>query len=186
MIKIVRFFILFLYYFIIKNLPETNNRFIKWPAKIRYFVAKQLFDKVGDRLTMEKGANFGTGKGISVGSFSGIGLNAYIRGPLKIGDNVLMGPDCIILTSNHNYASLDKPIRQQGSSVQPVHIGNDVWIGTRVIILPGVTIGDGAIIAAGSVVTKNIPPYTVVGGVPARVIKERVKLSVPIVNGFQI
>lgn len=81
---------LFLYYFIIKNLPETNNRFIKWLAKLRYFVAKQLLDKGSDRLTMGKGANFGTGKGISIGSFSGIGLNAYIRGPLKIGDNVLM------------------------------------------------------------------------------------------------
>lgn len=102
-----------------------------------------------------------------------VGLNAYIRGPLKIGSNVLMGPECVILTTNHNFNRRNVPIRLQGSTTKPIIIGNDVWIGQRVMIMPGVEIGDGAIIAAGAVVSKNVAPYTIVGGIPAKLIKQR-------------
>ena len=102
-----------------------------------------------------------------------IGLKAYIRGPLKIGRDVLMGPECVILTTNHNFSKRESPIRLQGSTSKPVLIGDDVWIGQRVMIMPGVNIGNGAIIGAGAVVTKDVPPYTIVGGAPAKVIKSR-------------
>lgn len=171
--KFYKIFILILYYCFVIHLPETNNRYITFPLRVRAYCAKILFDRIGKRLTLEKGANFGTGKGISIGDFSGIGMNCYIRGPLTIGDNVMMGPDVVILTSSHNFERTDIPVRLQGDSQEPVSIGNDVWIGQRVIILPGVTIGDGVIIGAGAVVTKDIPPYTIIGGVPAKIIKDR-------------
>lgn len=94
-------------------------------------------------------------------------------GGITIGDYFLMGYEGIILTSMHNYADLTIPIKKQGSTKGPVIIGNDVWVGTRVIIMPGVTIGDGAIIGSGAVVTKDVAPYTIVGGVPAKVIGHR-------------
>ena len=86
----------------------------------------------------------------------------------------MMGPQCYIYTQNHEYSSIDKPMRLQGpQEIRPVSIGNDVWIGSRVTILPGVNIGDGAIIAAGAVVTKDVPSYAIVGGVPAKLLRMR-------------
>jgi maltose O-acetyltransferase len=91
-----------------------------------------------------------------------------------MGDNVMMGPDVIILTGNHVYDSRLLPMRLQGGSEdKPVVINDDVWIGARVIILPGVHIGRGAILGAGAVVTENVPEYAIVAGNPARVIKQR-------------
>ena len=86
----------------------------------------------------------------------------------------MMGPDVIIPTSEHNHTRTDITIRSQGSlPTKGVEIGNDVWIGTRVIILPGVKIGDSSIIGAGAVVTKDVPSYTIVGGNPAKILKYR-------------
>lgn len=100
-------------------------------------------------------------------------MNCLVHGPLVIGNNVMMGPDVVILTHSHNIDRVDVPMGQQGSWVRKVTIGNDVWIGMRSIIMPGITIGDGAIIGAGAVVTKDVPDYAVVGGVPARIIRFR-------------
>ena len=84
----------------------------------------------------------------------------------------MCGPQLMIFTTEHKMA-LEKPMRTQGVTVKDVTIGNDVWIGARVTILAGVTIGDGAVIGAGAVVTKDVPPYAVVGGVPAKIIRFR-------------
>jgi maltose O-acetyltransferase len=97
----------------------------------------------------------------------------YGRGMLDIGDDVLVGYQSIVLTSSHRFHDANTPIRLQGSDVKPVRIGNDVWIGARVIIQPGVTVGDGAVIGSGAVVTHDVPSFAVVGGVPARVIGRR-------------
>lgn len=165
------------YYLIFKYLPETNNRYFRLFKKIRSSVGKGLFDYCGSNINIEKGANFGTGKGIRIGNNSGIGLNAYIRGPLEIGNDVMMGPGVLILTVNHCFDNISIPIREQGSVVSGVKIEDDVWIGARVIILPGVTIGKGSIIGAGSVVTKDIPECCVSAGNPARVIRLRNNLN---------
>ena len=86
----------------------------------------------------------------------------------------MMGPEVVIYTSQHEFGRTDIPMQQQGKTpTMPVTIGNDVWIGRRAIIMPGVTIGNGAIIGAGAIVTKDVPDYSVVGGVPAKVIKMR-------------
>ena len=86
----------------------------------------------------------------------------------------MMGTDVTVITRNHRFDRIDIPMMRQGfEEEKPVYIGDDVWIGDRVIILPGVHVGNGCVIAAGSVVTKDVAPYTVVGGVPAHFIKER-------------
>ena len=111
--------------------------------------------------------------GISIGSRSGLGVNCSVHGPLKIGNNVMMGPNVTILPHPHNIERTDIPMGQQGMRVAEVVIGNDVWIGMRVIIMPGIKVGDGAVIGAGAVVTKDVPAFAIVGGVPAKVIKYR-------------
>jgi len=86
----------------------------------------------------------------------------------------MMGPDVMILSRNHNYDKVDIPIKLQGNAEeQPVIIENDVWIGARVIILPGVHIGKGVVIGAGAVVAKDIPNYSITVGNPARVVRMR-------------
>lgn len=172
----MRYFWLFLYILFLKHLPATDNGYsvsmiIK---KMRSSVGKHLFDRFGTNINIEKGADFGSGKGISIGNNSGLGINCKVRGPLEIGDNVMMGPDVVIMTNSHNFERIDIPMNIQGSAVpKKVVIGNDVWIGTRAIILPGTTIGNGAIIGAGAVVTKDVPEYGIVGGVPAKLIRNR-------------
>lgn len=171
--KFRRLVCLLLYYGIAIHLPATNGQHIKWPRKVRRALVKPLFCHTGAKVNIERGANFGTGADISIGDYSGIGVSASVRGPLIIGDNVMMGPDVVVITSSHNFDRTDIPMRLQGSTSKPVLIGDDVWIGQRVMIMPGVNIGNGAIIGAGAVVTKDVPPYTIVGGAPAKVIKSR-------------
>ena len=99
-----------------------------------------------------------------------MGIDCNVGGSVTIGSYVMMGPECVLLSHNHRFDRLDIPMCQQGfSEEQPIHIGNDVWIGTRAIILPGVTVGDHSVVGAGAVVTKDVPPYAIVAGVPARV-----------------
>ncbi len=86
----------------------------------------------------------------------------------------MMGPEVVIYTRGHKHDRTDIPmINQRNSKVEPVKIGNDVWSGRRVMIMPGVTIGDGVVIGAGAVVTKDIPNYCIAGGVHAKVIRDR-------------
>lgn len=104
-----------------------------------------------------------------------LGRNVFInsccqfqdQGGIEIGDGTLVGPKTVIATLNHNL----NPTKRANLIPKPVKIGKNVWIGANVTILPGVTIGDGAVIAAGAVVNKNVDANTVVGGVPARFIK---------------
>jgi len=118
--------------------------------------------------------SFDHGK-IIIGKNVSFNYDCYISSSRKIvsiGDNVLFGPFVSIINDNHNF-NKQQLIREQDTESKDIIIGNDVWIGARVIILAGVIIGDGAIIAAGAVVTKEVEPYTIVGGVPARKIKDR-------------
>lgn len=115
------------------------------------------------------------GVGLEVGDYSAIGAQSFIgaQGGIKIGSNVIMGPGVRIFSENHNYDRLDLPIRKQGESRAKVVLEDDCWIGAGVTILAGVTVGRQTIVAAGSVVTKSIPPYSVVAGIPAKILKTR-------------
>jgi len=165
-----------LYYAFARHLPASDSPYSFGSKKIRRALCKNIFDSSADDFNIEHGAFFGSGKGISIGSRSGLGINCRVQGPLTIGNNVMMGPDVIIYTGNHRFDRLDIPMIDQGNTEpRPVVIEDDVWIAARAIILPGVTIGRGAVVAAGAVVTKDVPPYTVVGGVPAKKIKSRLE-----------
>ena len=97
-----------------------------------------------------------------------------MNGPVFIGKNVMMGPEVIVYTHNHEFSRTDIPMNQQGKGkTDPVYIDDDVWIGRRAMILPGVHIGRGSIIGAGAVVSKSIPEFSVAVGVPAKVVKTR-------------
>lgn len=115
------------------------------------------------------------GVGLSIGNNSAIGSNSYIgaRGELQIGNDVIMGPMVTIFSENHNYESMNTPIRKQGESRKGISIEDDCWIGAGSTILDGVTVGQGSVIAAGSVVTRDVEAYSVVAGVPARLIRSR-------------
>lgn len=137
----------------------------------------------GDRVTIGKHAIirptniYGStiGEGLKIGNNSSIGPYSYIgcSGYIEIGDNVMMSPRVSIYAENHLFDHPDLTIKEQGVKREFVKIEDDCWIAANTVILAGVTIGRGSVIAAGSVVTKDIPPYSVVGGVPAKVIKSR-------------
>jgi acetyltransferase-like isoleucine patch superfamily enzyme len=117
-------------------------------------------------------ADIGT---IVIGSNVGIGGHSFICCPstVTIGDNTITGQYLSIHPQNHVFAARDMPIRLQGVTSQGVHIGADCWIGAKVTILDGVSIGDGCIVAAGAVVTQSCPPQSIIGGVPAKIIGQR-------------
>ena len=140
--------------------------------KFRYFWLKLIVAHCGKNIDVDKYARFTPE--LKIGDNSGIGNYCELNGPITIGNDVMMGPEVVMYTTRHNDERIDISMRYQGMKDRlPIVIGNDVWIGRRVIILPGVTIADGCIIGAGAVVTKDIPPYSVVAGVPARVIRRR-------------
>lgn len=114
------------------------------------------------------------GEGLIIGNNVGIAQNCFIqvRGKVYIGNNVIIGPNVSIFSENHNYGLHDVPIVYQGVSRKGVEIKDGCWIGTKSTILDGVIIGENSIVAAGSVVTKNVEAGTIVGGVPAKFIKK--------------
>jgi maltose O-acetyltransferase len=126
--------------------------------------------KIGKGSTIFLNCKFDITKGLIIGSNSVINNNCRLdsRGKLTIGDNVSISNDVIILTADHDLNSSSFEGRNK-----EVIIENYVWIGTRAMILPGVLIGKGAVIAAGTIVTKNIEPYNVVAGIPAKMINIR-------------
>lgn len=141
----------------------------------RYVVKKILGVRCGKEVIVKDHCYFGNGDRLSVGDRSQLGQNCRINGRVTIGKDVVMGPDVVIMATSHEYSRLDIPINQQGSKLEnPIFIGNDCWIGTRVIILPGVTIGNHCIVAAGAVVTKSFPDNCIIGGIPAKFIKSRI------------
>jgi acetyltransferase-like isoleucine patch superfamily enzyme len=112
---------------------------------------------------------------VVIGSNTQLGGHLYLvaGGNITIGKNVLLGPGCKIVAFSHNYQEADRSIMSQGTSCKGITIEEDVWIGANVVVLDGVTISRGAVVGAGAVVTKNVSPYSVVGGVPAKEIKKR-------------
>jgi len=141
---------------------------------IRFRICRPLFGACGKNVNVEHKAFFHSGRNIVIGDNSGIGIRAYLSGTINIGRDVMMGKDVTIMTINHNFDRIDIPMNQQGfRSERPVTIGDDVWISDRVMILPGVKVGSHSIIAAGAIVTKDVPEYAIVGGNPAKLIRSR-------------
>lgn len=147
---------------------------------IRRFVYRLGGIHIGKGSTLHMGARFYEPLGVTIGddTIGGEGIVLDGRGKLNIGNHVDIASEVMMYTSQHD---VNDP--RFIATTAPVTIGNYVFIGPRAIILPGITIGEGAIIGAGAVVTKDIPPYAIVGGVPAKIIGERVLKSPQYVLG---
>ena len=107
-----------------------------------------------------------------IGDHTRIGLHNTIIGPVSIGNHVNLAQGITVTALNHNFEDAEKRIDEQDVSTTPVTIEDDVWIGANAVILPGVHIGSHCVVAAGAVVTKDVPPHSLVAGVPAKVIKQ--------------
>ncbi len=167
-----KFIGLLLYNLVGKHLPRSYSPLKVGQTPIRRLCGKLILSKCGSKVNIEKGAIFSSK--VELGNNSGIGINASIGGTCIIGDDVMMGPSCTIYTKNHKTDDISRPMRGQGfEEEKPVFIGDDVWIGGNVTILPGVHIGNHCIIGACSVVTKDIPDWAVAAGNPAVVKKYR-------------
>lgn len=165
---------LILYYIIIQHLP--HSRLLKFCNTIRVrYIANILkimpYDK---RSKIEPNIYLSNAIGTKIGYNCRINENVFIQQAI-IEDNVLIAPNVAILSTSHNHERLDVPIVDQGDTISnPPIIKKGAWLGRNVIIMPGIAVGEGAIVGAGAVVTKDVEPYTVVGGVPAKFIKKRV------------
>ncbi|WP_419767381.1 acyltransferase [Arcobacter sp.] len=145
------------------------------PFVIKYPIYKIIFNKIGTDFHIDFKTYFRYPSQITIGSNVSInrGCSFYPGYKIKeatitIGDNVAVGPEVTFFAAGHDVN--DIKLKDTGA---PIIVENNVWIGGRSIILQGVTIGEGAIVAAGSVVAKNVEPYTIVGGIPAKFIKKR-------------
>lgn len=108
---------------------------------------------------------------VIIGDYTRIGIHCTVIGPVCIGSHVNLAQGITVTALNHIFKDSSRRIDEQGVSTKPVVIGDDVWIGANAVILPGVTIGSHCVVAAGAVVTKDVPNHTLVGGIPAKVIK---------------
>lgn len=171
----MKHFYLLIYYCFATYLPMQPIPGYKLFYRIRYFLVKRILLKCGDKVIVKNKCYFGNGSKLSVGNYSQLGQNLRVSGPVTIGDYVMMGPDIVIMAVTHDISDLSKPMLDptNPSIEKPVVIGNNVWIGTRVIIMPGVEIGSNSIIGSGAVVTKSFPENSIIAGVPAKFIKVR-------------
>ena len=109
---------------------------------------------------------------VIIGDHTRIGLHNTIIGPVTIGSHVNLAQGITITALNHIFGNPEKRIDEQGVSTTPVIIGDDIWIGANAVVLPGVSIGNHSVVAAGAVVTKDVPPHSLVAGVPAKIIRQ--------------
>ena len=167
---------LFFYYSIAQYLPEDKVPFLGRIANgVRVFLCHLAFDKCGKQIIVGRKAYWGFNR-IKIGDYSGVGTNFKMsRSNLIMGNYVMMGQNVMVIGGTHKFDRTDVPMCQQGSYPKTtLEIGDDVWIGSRVTILSNCKrIGNGAIIGACSVVTKDVPDYAIVAGNPAKIIKYR-------------
>lgn len=164
---------LLIYKVFFKNFINSDTIFIGIIfKKIRGFLFKKYTGCNSSNINIQKGACFA--KDTILGNNSGIGINSIITEKVVIGNNVMMGPDVKIYSRNHKFSNILIPMNQQGfQKYEEVIIEDDVWIGANVIILPGVKIGKGSILGAGCVISKNVEPYSIMVGNPAKKVKSR-------------
>ena len=160
-----------IYLIVFRHTPEDYRPYSLFFPAIRNFLATQIIDECKGQIKVKTGADFSPF--IKVGLRSDLGTRCMVQSKVTIGDNVMMGPDVKIYSRNHGIDSIDVPMMFQPSKEYQTIIGNDVWIGANVIILAGVKVGNHCILAAGAIITKDIPDYAIAGGNPAKIIRYR-------------
>jgi len=157
---------------VLRNIPGRLG------LELRRSIITKYFASCGEQVEIYEGVRYRGVRHLHVGSHVMIGIDNFIQasGEITIGNHVMIGPGVKIWSINHNYDDISKPIAEQGFDYDPVTIGDGVWIGADSFILPGVTIPEGCVISARSLVhKKNYPPYSLLGGMPCRVIGTRLK-----------
>lgn len=156
---------------LIRHRKQTGNMGLV----IRYALLKNLAKHVGDNVSIQPDVYLFNVQELVLGDNVSIHPMTYIEayGGVEIGNDVSIAHGVTIMAVTHDFDDINIPIKDQGITGKPIKIGDNVWVGAKATILGGNTIGDGAIIGAGAVVTKNVERNTVVVGVPARVVKER-------------
>ncbi|MDE6397091.1 MAG: acyltransferase [Muribaculaceae bacterium] len=163
-----------LYYGVARWLPPSFYPGGKIWRSFRVFCCRNIFEYCGKNINIEHGASFGPGTNVRIGNNSGLGVNARIKRNTVIGDNVMMGPGFVVQESRHCFDRTDIPMNQQPVlPPQQVIIGNDVWIGSDVMAIGNRHIADGSIIGARTVLVKDFESYSIVGGNPSRLIRNR-------------
>lgn len=163
------FFLIYILFF--KNTPEDYRPYAIFFPRLRSWLVRMYLKQCGKNPRVKKGAEISPNA--TVGNYSELGTRSMIQANVHIGDNVIMGPDVKIYSRNHKFDNLDIPIKDQGKNYFETFIGNNVWLGANVVVTAGTKVGNNAIAAAGSVITKDVPDYAIVGGVPAKVLKYR-------------
>jgi maltose O-acetyltransferase len=164
---------LLIYYTFLNKMPDSRMPGGKFFTKLRAVFLRKALKSLGTNIEIESNVFFGNGRDIEIGSHIQINEDCWIRNA-RIGNYVMIAPKVMILNFGHITTSTEVPMIFQGKRIyKQTIIEDDVWIGARCIIMPGVRIGKGAIVAAGAIVTKDVEPYAVVGGNPAKVIKYR-------------
>ena len=178
LIKSIKYyFFLALYYGLAQYFPDSYcsikliGKFSNW---LRIVCVRNIFKKCGNIRTINRKVNFNSGKNIEIGDHSGIGARAHIPSNTIIGNNVIISRDCCLWHANHKFDRTDIPLNDQGVGPTLVTmIEDDCWIGMRSILTPGRHISKGTIVGMGSVVTKDFPAYSIIGGAPAKFIRSR-------------
>ena len=151
---------------------------------------QKKFLRIAENVTVKGFKNIELGERVTLNQFSYIhAVNGFLKvgdrfvgnylqllageGEIIIGNDVMVGPHTIIRAANHNLKRIDIPMLQQGHTWGSIVIEDDVWIAAKAVILSNVTIGKGSVVAAGAIVTKDVPPFSVVGGIPAKIIQSR-------------
>lgn len=152
---------------------HQKGKSVKIRRRVRLDVLPFNAFSIGDHSGIEDFSTINNGVGpVSIGHNTLVGLSNVIIGPVSIGNHVIMAQHVVVSGLNHSYEDCTIPIRDQGVYTRPIRIEDECWIGANVVITAGVTVGIHSVVAAGSVVTKDVPPYSIVAGSPARVLKQ--------------
>jgi maltose O-acetyltransferase len=161
----------FFYIAVLRYTAEDYRPYALGMPTVRRFLVQQFASSCGRRIRVKHNAD--VSPNVRIGDNSELGTNCRIHSDVTIGSYVIMGPDVKIYSRNHRFSDLNRPIALQGKETKPTSIGDDVWIGANVIVIAGVRVGAHSVLAAGAVVTRDVPEFAVVGGNPAEVIRDR-------------
>ena len=156
-----------------RKLLHEYNTIDPWNIKRRDEIIKELFGSIGDNFVIEPPFHCDCGYNIHIGErfYANYNVQMLDGAKITIGDHALIGPNVVFAASSHVYHPEVRRGANMGIKDEPITIGNDVWIGANCVICMGVTIGDGCVIGAGSVVTRDIPPMSIAAGTPCKVIR---------------
>lgn len=165
---------LVIYYLFIQKLPHSRL-WSGFNSVRRWYMAKVLKLMPNDSNSkFENGIYISDARQLKIGTYARINEHVFLQGKITVGNHVMMAPYVAIYTNTHEHARTDIPMVMAGDTdTKPVTIENNVWLGRNVVVLPGITVGEGSIVGANAVVTKNVAPFTIVGGIPAKEIRKR-------------